>query len=257
MMVAAFILLIIFSVPSYGQTPTPPIATDKPKTQNANPQKKPSSEQRGTEQAPLIIKILPSPSDEKPTESTANEQQGHPADWWWDRSPEILLAIATFGLWIATRQLVRGSENTARRQLRAYVGIHVASLTQPLLGTIRVRIEVKNTGHTPAYNVRTWSFLGIFDPPPEVPKFITGEKTDIYSMIGSGAVIELHDGREGLKHDVINGITNGTKPIYFWGEIRYQDVFAIERRTIFRLRARLQPRENWYFDTTPEGNEAD
>jgi hypothetical protein len=33
----------------------------------------------------------------------------------------LVLAVGTFFLWLATRRLVRGSEKTARAQLRAYV----------------------------------------------------------------------------------------------------------------------------------------
>jgi hypothetical protein len=33
----------------------------------------------------------------------------------------LTLALGTFGLWLATRRLVRGAEDTAERQLRAYV----------------------------------------------------------------------------------------------------------------------------------------
>jgi hypothetical protein len=40
----------------------------------------------------------------------------------------ILLAIVTLFLWWATRGLVRGAEETARRQLRAYVFVEAAGM---------------------------------------------------------------------------------------------------------------------------------
>jgi len=64
----------------------------------------------------------------------------------------IILASATIFLWRATRDLVNGAEDTAKRQLRAYV--------IPIMGDVRnfgtsalleASIRIRNAGQTPAY----------------------------------------------------------------------------------------------------------
>lgn len=116
---------LLCAVPLYGQTPTPGELAQKPKQQSTAPQRNPTIDQRGTENSPLLIKIIPTPSIEPP----ANEKQSDAPKVWWNREEwwsehivEILLAVATVLLWIATRELVRGAEKTAERQLRAYIG---------------------------------------------------------------------------------------------------------------------------------------
>ena len=66
---------------------------------------------------------------------------------------EWLLFLATMGLWWATWRLVKSSEKTAERQLRAYVNISVARATAVDFN-INYYVEAKNFGQTPAYNVR-------------------------------------------------------------------------------------------------------
>src|SRR5216684_1731439 len=43
--------------------------------------------------------------------------------WWRFKASEVLLIFFAGALWIATRDLVAGAEETAERQLRAYPGI--------------------------------------------------------------------------------------------------------------------------------------
>jgi hypothetical protein len=64
-----------------------------------------------------------------------------------------VLALGTLFLWAATKRLVRGSEQTAQRQLCAYIfpdNVVAAS-------TGRITASFKNCGQTPAYDVVMWS----------------------------------------------------------------------------------------------------
>jgi hypothetical protein len=82
-----------------------------------------------------------------------------------------LLFIATFLLWVATRNLVRGADDTSQRQLRAYLGVERIQLSSQNLdaadykpaGRFRglvhrdfLLVTVRNFGSTPAYDVRIW-----------------------------------------------------------------------------------------------------
>jgi len=81
------------------------------------------------------------------------------------------LVFYTKNLWGATDKLVRGADNTAEKQLRAYVGCFHIELECPNLTNpryVRPKIEaglvlvdfillsIKNYGQTPAGEVRTW-----------------------------------------------------------------------------------------------------
>lgn len=70
----------------------------------------------------------------------------------------LLLFCATFALYWATRELVRGTEETAERQLRAYVGT-ISNIGMSADGT---RLMLDNFGLTPATDVKVfsnWKFL--------------------------------------------------------------------------------------------------
>ncbi len=66
----------------------------------------------------------------------------------------IILAFATIFLWAATRDLVKDGRETAKRQLRAYIGVHKMKATiESIEGSdvkVVVSIILKNFGQTPA-----------------------------------------------------------------------------------------------------------
>jgi hypothetical protein len=68
----------------------------------------------------------------------------------------LTLAGGTIGLWFATRRLVRGAENTAERQLRAYIFVSDSSRVGGPSPAPEFRIVVKNFGQTPARNGTYW-----------------------------------------------------------------------------------------------------
>src|SRR5262249_51673089 len=68
----------------------------------------------------------------------------------------VILAFATAFLYFATRDLVEGAEDTAKRQLRAYVFLDQMTIADPM-GTPKISIRIKNYGSTPAYGVVFWS----------------------------------------------------------------------------------------------------
>jgi|SRR3954451_7154816 len=66
----------------------------------------------------------------------------------------LFLSLFTLALWTATRALVRGAENTAVRQLRAYVFVRPDQVHVDLAKVeIGMQYEKINAGQTPAYDV--------------------------------------------------------------------------------------------------------
>src|SRR5260221_9762787 len=73
-----------------------------------------------------------------------------------------LLFAATVFLYLATRNLVVGAQDTAKRQLRAYVA--VAAHDGPRLQSdkpISVSVQLTNLGQTPAHHVTSWMSINV------------------------------------------------------------------------------------------------
>jgi hypothetical protein len=153
---------------------------------------------------------------------------------WLTFAATVLLFVATLGLWLATVRLVRGSEKTAERQLRAYVGITEATVSDFAVGQIlRVSMTIKNSGQTPAYKVtQHYSIMGgeypRKDPLPQV--IVPGGS----STLGPGEVHLLEIPLHGpLPSSAYSQITSGGAAIYIWGRVMYEDAFGYNRETRF------------------------
>jgi hypothetical protein len=99
-----------------------------------------------------------------------------------------VLGAATIILARATNRLVSGAQETAKRQLRAYVEAVPNNLVRHFASeTLTISFKTKNTGLTPARNVRSYSIvgimpipLGIFNFPPLDETALTTSRTVIF-----------------------------------------------------------------------------
>lgn len=155
---------------------------------------------------------------------------------------------------IATEETVRTMRETAQRQLRAYVFVDSCSLvaanadgqiyTPPQTISAASRpvliLHYKNTGQTPAYQVVadgtmclvSWP-LNLSDLPP-----VTFKKGATKDSMGPGAIrrkYEIPDSSIPMLTDAdIAAIKGGTKAIFAYGEIRYNDIFGHPYFTRYR-----------------------
>jgi hypothetical protein len=133
----------------------------------------------------------------------------------------VILALATLLLWRATRNLVRGAEGTAQRQLRAYVSLESGSVQHTSidgqLGFI-VSVALKNYGVTPGYHFRTWMSPPAILDAALVP--FVGPTTSLEdraaSILGPGSQAHL-DWRAVFPPDALHDIRDGKKAIFCWG----------------------------------------
>jgi hypothetical protein len=128
----AFLFVLIAGF-SYGQSQVPPLArgvqSDSPKPQATNKDTNPTSNQSGSGTASLVTKAHdPEHAKDQPSSIPKESNQQRTTEWW--PTAEGWLAIFTLGLFIATAilacatfRLVRGAEDTAKKELRAYVGV--------------------------------------------------------------------------------------------------------------------------------------
>jgi hypothetical protein len=164
----------------------------------------------------------------------------------------VILALSTLFLWLATGDLVKGSERTARRQLRAYVGIESGHMNLEISNggiEAQVTLRIKNFGQTPAYEVRGHGGVAI------AAKFSASLQEKEGPIAGQNAVFPQSSQRA-----LFGGhleIPPGSDPIgiFAFGHFSYKDAFGHRQRTNFRYTARALAGET---ELVPceEGNEA-
>ena len=170
----------------------------------------------------------------------------------------IILSLATIALWFATRRLVKGAEETGRRQLRAYVSFsNPKPIVTALVAGQHPMIEhyVHNHGQTPAYNYRAWHEIVVY--PKNSPPM--GTFSDL-PFDAHRRVVNPHDSfRVEVKKDAaltseeVNGIGHETLVLYLYGRMEFEDAFGETRWVTTRIRwdaSRLQ------FVATEDGNKA-
>jgi len=185
-----------------------------------------------------------------------------------DDTPEIfgikpgewLLSIVTLMLWAATVRLVRGADQTAERQLRAYIDTRSATIVDFEPGEQpTVTMEFRNVGQTPAKNVRVKVRVQIRpeDDPPENAEIETGGSR---STIGSKGKFSAHVSMASpLTEDQMEAIELGDAALFVSGIVRYDDIFGNPRLTRFRVKLTADGvlYRNNTFDTCDDGNDAE
>jgi hypothetical protein len=239
-----WILLIslLISIASYGQTPAPDVPNDKSKPKTASEQKKSSADLRGTEQMPLVIKMLNSPKDSEKSTSIPENHKKDPTSSWWDIPTEGWLVIftaglffATLALWNATRHLVRGAERSSEMELRAY--LFLEGNTPPITDTasgMEVRLLVKNVGKTPVYRMRHW--INAAMQSSATTHFPTEPFVGNNTYIPPGVELHMSVTLQTPWRLAMLDLDDGSDvKLYVWGRIEYIDAFEKARFMDFRI----------------------
>ena len=150
-----------------------------------------------------------------------------------------ILAACTYGLWHETKKIVKVTEQTAKRQLRAYVSARLADGEKVFLdenNCLSVPLIIENHGQTPAHNFRKSVFVNIFkhpienvlDPPEyeggSIACLFPGQKTRMYPTLPRP-----------LNNAEITSIKNGEGSFCVWGYLEYVDIFGITQMSEFRM----------------------
>ena len=143
-----------------------------------------------------------------------------------------LVALGTVLLWRATIGLVRGADRNAARQLRAYVGLEEAIVTErgPQGGAKKLAVRIRNFGQVPAKDVAiTLAWTDQRHGYGLKPEDVASESAGKLSLM-PGAVEEI-----GRLHTTQIVLTDSVVV----GRITYEDGFGAKRFTNFRLLSRL------------------
>jgi hypothetical protein len=135
------------------------------------------------------------------------------------------------------RDTLKTMQDTAERQLRAYVGVSDASIHKVETGAPEAIVHIKNFGQTPAYDVRAWIHMWIAEHPlsevlPDAPEDLPKGT----AVIHPGTHVAFFMPKEPpVKAEFIPLLGTAAGTIYVYGIIKYRDVFKRERTTKYRL----------------------
>lgn len=146
----------------------------------------------------------------------------------------FLLVLATFALWWATRRLVIGAEQTAHRQLRAYVSIkHDEKMFCSDNGSLVAPVIVKNHGNTPAHSLVCCVYICLHKWPLEIEldSSVFAENASQTTLAPGEQIRQYAELPRELNQQEIKAITQQSGAIVVWGEVRYTDAFGKLRKT--------------------------
>lgn len=215
--------------------------------------------ERGTARNPLVVEIAPTPESQSKSRENARDEQAKA-----NRERHLviatyaiavvttvlafgtgLLAAYTFNLWRSTGDLVKGAEDTAVRQLRAYVSFigvrpEISPTQTPQVYEWRLRPIMKNSGQTPTANLRIYVDVVVSNiPMPKGFDFSQINHDAAFGHMGpnsdSAAPAGPHPTQPAISANDVVLHQIGQKYIYLWGWVRYADVFDATRAHVTRF----------------------
>lgn len=271
-MVTRKIVAVLLALLALSQNASPSAG----QAQTRSPEEKPAyqhdaqPQQRGTDQSPFVVQILPAPKiNEKLVERASNQPDKSFEDWTAADIIAGIAAVASVLQAIALIATILVLVRTARRQLRAYVlpeggRIMDGTMTTPPLPAHAnepgVILIFKNSGPTPAYNYVSWGQV-VVTQPLNIPNLaIPSMAAAMYpAVVGAGGKMpkNLQLGRS-LTQQEIADIGNGQQVVIAHGRIEYRDAFRRKRWTNFRLQysGLWPPRHDAVLNFSAAGNDA-
>jgi hypothetical protein len=238
---------------------------------NAPKAQEPLPDRRGTDTAPLAIKIVPAENaiskaiEERKDrdEHTANENRLASATEWlaWVTLALAVLSAFQVGLFFWQLRLIRRSvdeakkgtaaaiasvavaKETAQIELRAYVHNFRGGITfvnnDEGIQSPAVSVAVKNFGRTPAYEVRGWVGIVVLVPGQPFDEALFRSLADDHEIskdcMPPEATVEYTvPTRVPLPSELLRLVGSPDLSIYAYGEFHYKDVFNRTHFTKFR-----------------------
>lgn len=173
----------------------------------------------------------------------------------------ILLALSTIFLWVATRDLVRGTEKTAQAQLRAYVHYGACrwiSHADRADGHIfwRIRPRWVNGGATPTSRLHVYAHYELLDE--ELPTSYSFVEDPLQQPVPT--TIAPHGIAESVPRDIdgtdLVAVSERRKHLYIWGIARYHDVLPgtrghITKFCVYATNISGDPMRQWHATDNP------
>jgi len=232
-----------------------------PNQKSESPQQQTTPDQRGTEQSPFFVKIVPTAQSDqqsdqpKPARKAEAPDQGWSDSLWpWAASLSTgdkiagITAFVGFLQFIALYLTVGVMRRSARQQSRAYISAQPNFITSfdethwPI-----ARFLIRNLGDTPAYRVSHRALIEAF-PNPLPKRFklprITGEWSAPVVLFPDVPLTGTKNRGTFFSAAQLEGIRNRSLSIYIFGEAKYRDAFRKRRWLEFCARVEIQSNAN-------------
>ena len=151
----------------------------------------------------------------------------------------LTLKLSTDRLWVAGEKQRQLYEDTAKRQLRAYLSIELAIRDggHQLVPEFKSKLIVKNCGQTPAFDGTLW--ISIYASPQDssIPPALEG-KTITFEMPPGNTITllpKIDSNKLLFSDEAIDGLEKGKVAIYVLGRAEFKDAFDEKRWFNFRL----------------------
>jgi hypothetical protein len=175
---------------------------------------------------------------------------------WWSVLLSGVAAIVSVGALVLGFSTQWTIIRTSRAELRAYVSVRDFTVTVGEDKCPEITVNFKNTGNTPAYNLRSRVVLSTIDPPFAT----TIDESEPYSMFDLGADQGVRSTARWLEFGELfrqRKIDNNVKA-WLHGVAAYRDVFGIQRHTWFKADLTVEMKDSWRFaihvTTSKDGN---
>jgi hypothetical protein len=269
----ALTLLAAFASDSWGQSKEVP-KRNEPQAQSKDIQKQPPTDQRGTDNSPLVVRVLTPPQDrtEAAQPSKTNDEKP-PTDWYMFGVTVVLAFIAVLQLIafvVQARRLgqtIDVMKDTAQRQLRAYVFLDLIDLP---------RLNVPGTHNMQRKIKIAWKNFG----GTRTRRFIAKVSHDVLDLSKQPLeTFDFHDEPNAQTFHGLIGPSQSVNPplipvcdihlvgdsdtaLVIWGWAEYQDVFSPTiHRTEFGFRVWIEGDISGngliWFESTEKHNAAD
>jgi len=140
----------------------------------------------------------------------------------------FLLFVATLGLWLATRNLVRDARETSNKQLRASLSLKPSNMV--FIGDVpmEINLTIENHGETPASRIVFQNAVHFPEYPLPVG-YNPGDPVEGDSTEGLWPS-EKHQARRELGRaiapEILRQLRVGQRRVVAFGHVRYKDVFG-------------------------------
>jgi len=171
----------------------------------------------------------------------------------------VILGIATWLLWRATKKLVEGADATAKRQLRAYIHVSEARCSDFGFPNGVYMVNFTNTGQTPAYDVSSYIAISFTAFPLSEKLEMAGHGTKGLATIGrDGEGHARMEAARGLTGEEYGAVRDGKRAVFVFGVISYRDIFGDKWTTNFRYYVGGDQgiRSDGFLASHSEGNDA-
>lgn len=203
-------------------------------------QQQPSDEHHDSKPAPLAKTANPENTQSKP-DFGGSEKPKQRNDAWLlsDKIAAIAIAVG-FLQFVVLLATVSVMMRTAKRQLRAYIaGPTKAEISDFNTPNPVNHLEFKNSGQTPAHNVRFWTSSAVaaypLAEPPTAPTgdFSEREGSSVGTIGPGGTFYSDSEPNIAVTDAERTAVLEGSAAFFVYGELFYRDAFGYDRHTTF------------------------